>query len=405
MTPAWKIKREARRLVGQAAGLPMELARSVFFRRWYDLVTSKSVRRTIGSIDDAPEMAVYVIYPSNGLQQSHIYALDEMRAQQIAPLVVSNLPLREEERETLAARCNLILERPNVGYDFGGYRDGILELASKLAGLDRLWILNDSCWMVPQPTSWFEDARRMGVDFVGAASNYGLPRPPVDRLQDVGWTYSASHRNYHHASFALGIAQAVLRNPSFLRFWSKLDIRDSKKQTVRRGEIGLTQWVLGAGYSHGSTSREDSLKASLQDHDDAALDRIAAEIVVLADPRLWALRDVAFRHDRSSPEGRRERLNYVLTAIARQGSAYALAGYNLDRGFQFLKKSPMWLSENSARTMTTIIGRIGGPVGDVIRAEAAALKQARSSTSVAHHPLAAGRSRIQPAQDQGTSRL
>lgn len=404
MIRVWKIRREAGRLARHAVELPIELARKVYFRRWYDLVTSKAVRRTAGSVDDAPEMAVYVIYPSLGVQASHILALDEMLAQGIAPLVVSNLPLSEDERALLAARSTMILERPNVGYDFGGYRDGILELAPKLGGLDRLWILNDSCWMVPQPTSWFEDARRMGVDFVGAASNYGLPRPPVDRLQDVAWTYSASHRNYHHASFALGIAQAVLRDPSFLRFWSKLDIRDSKKRTVRRGEIGLTQWAIAHAFSHASTSREDRLHASLQDQDDAALDRIAAEIVVPEDPRLWQLRDSAFRHDRNRPEGRIDRLNYVLTAAARQGSAYALAGYNLDRGFQFLKKSPMWLSEHSARTMTTIMGRIEGTAGDVIRAEAARVRESRLLPRIAVNPLNLdGQLEKQPVQNRGTA--
>ncbi len=378
MIAPWKIRREAQRLARHAVEWPIELARKLYFRRWYDLVTSKSVKRTTGLADAAPEMAVYVIYPSLGVQQSHILALDEMRAQGIVPLVVSNLPLSDDERVLLAARSTMVLERPNVGYDFGGYRDGILELAPRLDALERLWILNDSCWMVPQPTSWFDDARRMGVDFVGAASNYGLPRAQIDRLEDFAWTYSPAHRNYHHASFALGIAQPILRDPSFLRFWSKLDIRDSKKQTVRRGEIGLTQWAIAAGYSHGSTSREDRLKASLQGQDDASLDRIAAEIVVLEDPRLWALRDTAFRHDRSRPEGRRDRLNYVLTAIARQGSAYALAGFNVDQGFQFLKKSPVWLSEQSARIMATIMGRIEGPAGEVIRKEAARIRQSKS---------------------------
>ncbi len=378
MIRLWKIRRETQRVVRQAVELPVELARRVYFRRWYDLVTSRSVRRTIGSLRDAPEMAVYVIYPTIGVQTSHIRALDEMLSQGIAPLVVSNKPLSDDERALLASKSTMVLERPNVGYDFGGYRDGILELAPKLGGLDRLWILNDSCWLVPQPTSWFEDARRMDVDFVGAASNYGLPRSQVDRLADSAGTYSVLLRNYHLASFALGIARTVLRDPSFLRFWSKLDIRNSKRQTVRRGEIGLTQWVIAAGFSHAATSREDRLKAILQGQDDVALDRIAAEIVVLEDARLWELRGSAFRHHLSRPEGRRDRLNYALTAIARQGSAYALAGYNIDHGFQFLKKSPVWLSEPSARTMATIMSRIKGPAGDLIRAEAGRLRESRS---------------------------
>ncbi len=346
----------------------------VYFRRWYDLVQSRAIRRTSGKLPDAREMAVYLIYPNMGLLQSHLHALNVMASQGIAPLVVSNLPLSDHERGQVAALSCGIIERPNVGYDFGGYRDGVMELAPKFAGLERLWILNDSCWMVDQPTSWFEDARELDVDLVGSASNCGIARPPVHRLQEITWNYSAACKHFHYTSFALGFSAKVIATRAFQRFWSRLEIRDDKKQTVQRGEVGLTQWAIANGFTHGSTSNETALGDQLARLDNRTIDRIAGEIVILDGPALYALSDQAMSAPNDTIEGRERRINFILTAVARQGSAYTLPGYNIDRGFQFLKKSPMWLTEGSAETMTGIIARIGGPIGEVIRSEAGMLR-------------------------------
>lgn len=369
MIAAPKIWREVRRLGRQTIDLPAELFRKVYFRRWYDVVRSREIRRTKGALLPRPEMAVYVIYPSRGLQRSHLDALQQIVSDGIAPLVVSNLPLAEAERARLLSVCVAILERPNIGYDFGGYRDGILELEPSLATLDRLWILNDSCWLLPKPRSWFAEARSLGLDLVGATSNYGFVRPSLQDLRPFPWSYSTRSKDFHYASYALSLGPRLISSPQFLKFWRRLDIRSDKKKTVRRGEIGLTQWAMVHGYSHGCTTRLETLDATLALLSDDEVDGIAKDLIILEDPWLMALARTAFKNASTTAEGRSDRTVIILMAVARQGSVYALAGYLVDRGFPFLKKSPLWLSPQAADTMARIVGRLEGPMANTVQQE------------------------------------
>ena len=368
--PWWKLRREIARLGAQAIALPPELARRLYFRRWYDLVTARAIRRSPGALPLGPEVGIYLIFPAKGVLPSHLHMLAEMRAQGIAPVVVSNLPLSEADRTRLLPEVAQIVERPNVGYDFGGYRDGVLGLAEALPRVERLWLLNDSAWLVPQPKSWFAEARALGTDVMAASSNYAMPRVDPARFREITWHHATAHRNFHYASYALGFGPRVLRDPAFLRYWRRLDIRNDKTRTVRRGEIGLSQFVLKRGYSHRATCEVDRLDAELAALSDAEIDRVARELVIPDDAPLEAVKAGVLATGADTPTGRAERIALILTTVSRRASAYALPGYTLRHGFQFLKKSPLWLSPEAAGVMMRLIARIDGPVGDQIRAEA-----------------------------------
>lgn len=320
------------------------------------------------------EVGIYLIFPETGVLGSHYHMIDEMNSQGISPFVVSNLPLREEERIQLLPKVFRLMERPNVGYDFGGYRDGILDLAPVLGSLERLWLLNDSVWLVPQSRSWFEDAREMSVDFMAASSNFAMPRVDPVKFKEIQWGYLTTHRNFHYASYALGFGLKIIQNSDFLDFWKFYELRNDKTRTVRRGEIGLTQWVLKCGFSHGATFGIAKLNQELDLLNASEIDQIARDLIIPEDITLEAIKAEVLLSDPDSASGRADRVALILTAVARQASAYALPAYTLNRGFQFLKKSPLWLSSESSVAMLRLIERIEGPVGVQIRSEAQKLK-------------------------------
>lgn len=364
----WKVPREARRIGRKTMRWPGEVARLFYFRRWYDLVTARAIVRTEGDLPLGAEIGIYLVFPRNGLLASHRSAIALMREAGVSPVVVSNLPLSAGDRDLLRREVARIIERPNVGYDFGGFRDAILDIADVLPGRDWLWLLNDSAWMVPQKTSWFEDARALGRDFVAATSNYAMPRVNQTDFRSIDWHHSTAHRNFHYASYALGFGRRILADPAFLRFWRRLQISNDKTRTVRRGEIGLSQWVLRRGYSHGATFEVDALDRQLAALDDDAIDRLAHDLVISDDPRLEAVREAVLR---SGPaEGRADRIALILTTVSRQASGYALPAWSLPRGFQFLKKSPLWLSPQAAAATFRVIARLDGEAGRVITEEA-----------------------------------
>ena len=376
--PLWKLKREAKRAVRQIIGLPGLTWEFLFLRPIYDRKLSRQKIVHDGAKPTVGEIAIYLVYAPGGLLGSHHDMLAQLAADGITPVVVSNLPLSNTDRDTLLQQSAMVIERPNVGYDFGGYRDAILQLAPDLPNLDRLYILNDSVWMVEAPQSWFQQVRATGCDFVGATSNYGIKRDDIKNFRDLTWTYTIGHPNFHYASYALSVGPQILRNPAFLRYWRKFRLSNHKKRTVRRGEIGLTQWVIANGYTHTATCDVLNLDNELAALETAALHDITQNLIIPEDPKLERKRLEVLQSDPDTAEGRRDREKIILTAVARQAMGYSMPFYTLRyRDFQFLKKSPLWLSRNGSDTMLKIMTQLQGPMGRQATEEAKNLRKTK----------------------------
>jgi len=360
----WKIKRELRRAAINIPNIFLEIARKLYFRKYYDYTKHKKTKRSVGNNPLSDDIAIYLIFPSSGLLDSHLYMLYELRNAGISSIVVSNFSLENESRNKLLRYASLIIERPNIGYDFGGYRDGVLEIIDQLTTLKRLWLLNDSAWLVPQDHSWFDQARALNRDFVSATSSFSVVRKLRRRVRGVEparyrsiiWNHTPNNPKFHYASYALCIGSKILKDPEFLIYWKKLEIRNDKTWTVRRGELGLTQWVFKHQYSHAATHDIENLDQELNALDGTDLDLTACEIILLADEQMVPIKRHVLGINAHSAEGRAERIGFILTATARRGSAYSLALYNLRRHkLPFLKKSPLWLSADSANMIIDLL--------------------------------------------------
>lgn len=357
MAPWWKVRRELARLGIQVQEWPQDLRNFFFDTPRYDRSLRREIRRFEGGRPATPRVAVVLIYPGTGLLPSHLHTLGYLAQKGYAPFVVSNLPLPEADRARLLPAVWRYLERPNFGYDFGGYRDGVLELADEVKRLERLLLLNDSTWFpLPNTEDWLEAVEALGVDFAGAATNYGTPRPEHESFREIVWNYRASHRNFHYCSFALCLRPTVLRHRGFLRYWQGLRLSDKKKRTVRRGEIGLSQWMLRNGFSHAATLDVRNLDRDLAALTDARLFEVARDLIIPEDPRLRALKSELLADPAVE---RRDLEKLVLLAVSRQGSSYALARYAISEGHPFLKKSPLWLSAEGSRISLRLLEELG----------------------------------------------
>lgn len=365
--PFWKIKRELKRVQRSGADLVRGLLRDP---RRDDAGASTEILRSVGVDRLETEVAIYLIYPEYGVLASHLFMLRELKREGISPIVVSNLPLSDHDRDQLLAHATRIIERPNIGYDFGGYRDGILELAAELPGLDRLWLLNDSVWMVPRGDSWFAQARAINRDFTGATSSFsilrktlfGAKRFDAASYRNIVWSHQTDNPNFHYGSYALCIAAPILKDPRFLCHWRQMVLGNGKKHAVRHGEIGLTQWVLKHGFSHGATHEIADLPESLASLRDDEIDQTARELILFKETPLTRIRPDVLMTPASTAAGRAERIDFILTAVARHGSAYALALYYLRQTqFPFLKKSPLWLSSEGAVPILTVANEVLAP--------------------------------------------
>ena len=267
LPPRWKNKRELKRfrpnlLVSRMFNRPTTF---LFGTPYYELLLSH--RKLVHSPSGSPpsqKVAIYLIFPTSGVQNSHLSAIDYIASSGYSPLVVSNLFLGESDRQELRSRCWLLIERPNYGYDFGGYRDGILQLAPSLHELKRLVLLNDSCWFpVPRQADWLHAAEQLGTDLTGAmAANLTVTPDGILDNQKRGLFY---------ASFALMFSRRILSDPRFLQFWKQLALTNSYKWTAYRGEMGCSRWAIESGYSHGATYDVSRLVHELNDCEPAQL--------------------------------------------------------------------------------------------------------------------------------------
>ena len=377
--PLWKIKRELTRPFLQLRDLPERLGTLFFAQHYYDFVLAPKKKVAQGKIEPSNRVGIYLIFPQNGVLASHREALRYLVANGFSPVVVSNLPLTEADRSDLLQLATLIIERPNFGYDFGGYRDGVLDALKRFDQMDRLVLLNDSAWFpLPGSRNWLEAAEALQLDFVGAASNYGHPRVNPEDYRELRWNYSCDHHNFHYCSFALMLSGQILSDPRFLKFWQKFPLTNNKSVTVRRGEIGLSRWVISRGFSHGTTLDITDLDKDLEAKSHSELQQIAANTLIPEMPRAKLVK-LALNPKNASRE---DLIGFILTSVARQGISYTQPRLmHQDRGFAFLKKSPLWLDEDASDLTLDLLRDMsretGDPLAQTFLGEAVHLRQTR----------------------------
>lgn len=380
LPPFWKIRREIFRILTKSLNpFPRIWTLTTYYLSayYYDLRHSRDVYVRPGALPEGKRVAVYLIFPSDGLLQSHLDSLNYIIRSGYTPVVVSNLPLTDQDRDRVGQLCYRYVERPNFGYDFGGYREAMKLLGYDLSRFDRLAILNDSCWFpVPGGGDWFAQAEALNVDYAGASSNYGFSRPEQEEFRTIKWDYRHDHRNFHYCSFALLVSNRLLSTRGFQKFWKRFPMTANKTRTVRRGEIGLSQWVISHGFTHGATNDVRQLDKRLESLSDERLHRALQNLVIPEEKRLSRIKKELLS---GTGVSRTDIIGLILTTVARQGASYSLTDYSInDMGHAFLKKTPLYLDEDASDTTIRIVRNMPGEEGRTILSEALALRAKRA---------------------------
>jgi Rhamnan synthesis protein F len=258
--PGWKIARELDRARQQVRALFGHVWEP-FAQRAHDRRRSEILDVENGQVPVRQKIALYLLYQPKGLLASTLLTCQHFVAKGYAPLVVSNTPLSREDRDRLNALCWKSVIRPNYGYDFGGYRDGILSLSDWSISPDRLIILNDSVWFPIGPGETLIDRMEaMDADLVGAVIH-----PAMTRRRN-----STKRRPFLESYFYLANRQA-LTHPGFARFWQRFRVSSNKYNAVYRGERGFSHAMANAGLRVDGVLDPDKLLAALETADDLVL--------------------------------------------------------------------------------------------------------------------------------------
>lgn len=343
--PLWKIKRELTRLKVQAQAIPLALIEP-FRQRRYDSTRPARVTLTEGSAPLCPHVAIFLIYQPGDLPASVLATVQHLRAEGFAPVVISNGPLRAEARAALARDSLLVMERPNFGYDFGGYRDGVWLLGQRGIKPEKLLFLNDSFWFpVRENCRFLAEMIAAEGDYIGT--------------QLAGNPAARGRRRGFFTSYCFLVARPLVDSPAFHNFWRDYRLSSNKEVTLRRGERAFSHRML------------DHARGAVALYDQARFDRLVAG---LNDAELFAavqdlvVTDTALEFRRralveAGAAGERAEMLALITDATRTknyiGAAPVLCLHRL--GFPMIKKNNERLYTLARQTIVNTVdnGRLG----------------------------------------------
>lgn len=230
MIPRWKIRREALRIWRQLAFIPMHPIEQARFRL-HNAMRTDAHDVVIGIGAPTNKIAVFLIYQPKGLNESACVTCAHLVKAGYSVYLVSNARLAKHDIERARPFCTRIIQRPNHGYDFGGYKQAILEILDSDARPSRLLLLNDSIWFpLFKDCDLLERLEAMDADLAGP----------------VYYDHRSEHRR-HLQSYMVMFGPRAIESKAFEQFWRSYVMSNNKHRTIRNGEMRLTHACVSGG--------------------------------------------------------------------------------------------------------------------------------------------------------------
>ncbi len=229
--PLWKIKRELHTARDQALALILRLC-DPLRRLFYDRQELLKIQVHLGDGVLQDRLVLYLVYQPQGLPASQFEAIRELAAQGHAVLVMANGGLPERDVQALKSLCWRIIERPNRGYDFGGYRCGLHHLRQQSVLPEVLTLMNDSMCYPLLPGTELLQRSEASIAYFGGA---------------VGLEEHAPWHGQLILSYWLTLKKPLLESDDFWAFWRTYVPASNKTYTVKYGERGLSRRLNADG--------------------------------------------------------------------------------------------------------------------------------------------------------------
>lgn len=309
----WKINRELRRLRQQLISLPQSLAGTVDLlfepgrRRRHHAQFASRVQMHDGVCPVRRKFAIYLIYQPQGLADSSLALCRDLVDQGYAPFVVSNAPLSDQDRDALTKTAWKIMQRPNFGYDFGGYQDALFTLQKLVADVDAVIVMNDSVWLkLDQSLLARLEAAQSQV--VGLVQESKLRRDPQDSIQVDLQNLQSYFYLFHRGAW---------QHAEFWRFWQDYKMVSNKKRTIKTGEIGLTKHLTATDIPHEALISKSRFLDRISGKDSAYL-AFVLRYAIYTDPQLGTERDDLLAREDASDSWRAAALAHIRQTLVQE---------------------------------------------------------------------------------------
>lgn len=141
-------------------------------------------------------------------------------------ILMANAPLSARQMSTLKPLCHVVLQRQNVGMDFGAYRDGFLYVRRHVPTCGRVMFLNDSIYYLSHGLNGLVSGLMGEKDVIAACKNSDPSVSP------------------HIQSFAFSLSEKVFSSEEIKSFWLNFKPSNNRVVNIELGEKALSGLLL-----------------------------------------------------------------------------------------------------------------------------------------------------------------
>jgi len=196
-------------------------------------------------------LCIFISFQKNGIQRSTWKYLKHLKEELGYGIVlVSNCVLQKKDIPLLQDLCVEVIERDNIGYDFGGYKDGIIRYMDRLDSLETLLIANDSViGPVYNMREMHDKMQAEDCDFWGVSDYSEIPRKQLK----IDAKYFP-----HVCSYFICFKKNIIQKDIFKDYWEKLPYPNDRKIALRN-EKKLGQYFLNNRFRYSVFIKKENI--------------------------------------------------------------------------------------------------------------------------------------------------
>ncbi|WP_181059492.1 MULTISPECIES: rhamnan synthesis F family protein [unclassified Pseudoclavibacter] len=191
-------------------------------------------------------LVIYLLFDRAGLADAGVLrALRGLRGHASELFVVVNGSVTDASRESLASVADRVFERPNEGFDVGGYRAALEEIGlERLAAFDEVVLANYTFFgPVVDFAETFAWADAAGHDVWGVTEHGELSPDPYTRRGTL-----PSHLQSHW----IAVRRDVVVSDAWAEYWASMPEIRSYDDSVRHHEARFSPFFAERGFSVGA---------------------------------------------------------------------------------------------------------------------------------------------------------
>lgn len=208
---------------------------------------------------------IFLFYDPEGKADDYILGcLGSLQQHMDYLLVVSNSSLDETNRKRLESVSSEVMERKNVGYDVGAYRDGLRHLGwDHMGDYDELVLFNYTFFAPIHPwAGLFERTDKWDTDFWGITEHDEVrPHPFLPKLV----------MPRHIQSHWIAVRSSLSTTKDWRTYWEDMPPIESYNDSIQWHESRFTGYFNALGYRHEVAYNVDDYPSANPVFDNASL--------------------------------------------------------------------------------------------------------------------------------------